>query len=628
MFRVAPSAVVAGDRGVAEKESRASVTFLLNMMQPCNDTLMAVFREEQPAMPGPAFTPTSSTNASLNYMDFISDFFSPNDDYFGTEETFAMDLPIFDLERSSSALDHILANIKQGLRDTLDQCSSAPISVAPSPSTLSTSHDDFGPIDEGTTDMLLQGTHARILIATYFRDAIPDFPPVTHEPSFYAGLENDAGSSSPACAELVLAIMISASLHCAPHDYVLAARKLIKLSNEWIFARLQAVMQEFICQQQDDDDGVTSRQQQNRRIPKTVLDVVAAALTANGALSKVSDASEEGARYLRSGIPVQRLQQISSALRACGLDRARRSRPLFSSTDGGELTDWHTFVYEETCIRIANWGAMNDWLQSGCHNAQPPTGVAELRAALPSPLELWQAQSEGEFRGLLAAAAAQHAERRAVLTRSGTLHSRVPGSIAQLVEMLTSEDRLWRLVAGSVWATVNRTDLILTIIGIHAIILTARHSSMLPQVAPSLRLAISRWRKLWDSIDTPPSPHAVAQDTTGSAMSLIRADLRDYTCHPTADLNGISLPVHAPWSGGGQQQQQQQQDHDPQPHQKHQEQLRGLHRHAVGLAWLAACLLDTRVWHDTRFTELGYFRNVGSARAGELHELMEACGEL
>ncbi|KAH7012550.1 uncharacterized protein B0I36DRAFT_339614 [Microdochium trichocladiopsis] len=599
MLRMPSGSSISSVQASSDTDNKASITFLLDMTHPSADTLMAVFNEELPVEPEPGFSTTPITEMSFDQMDFISDFLAPQIEDVGGDEDFTMDFSSLDVDDCNVAMQHTLAAIKQGLLETFNHNSTQVFISSANASGSSNTHTSPPRFDDATADTLLQPLHARILAATYFRTTVPDFP-VTHEASF--SLEQQHHTT---CPELVLAVMMSGSLRCAPHDYVLAARKLMRLSNDFIFARLQAVVREFVDRSQHCDAATRhepptgaerpgQNQQQDTdkrrrtRLPRLVMDVLAAALISNSALATVNDASEDAARYLRSGKPAERLHQLASAARECGIDRVRRARPLFGGGGGHvEPLDWDTFVYEESCIRIANWAAMNAWLQAGWLNAQPAVGVAELRADLPCPLELWQARDAEEFQGLMGAASSRQSSRLTGSPRGGAMQNApLPSSIAQLAELMMGDERQWRVVAEHVRAGVSRIDLIITVIGLHAIILSARLSSTLAQVAPSLRMAITRWRRLWDSIGVSLAGTAeVPRSTSANSMEPV-----SFT-----------------------------------PSSREAKQLRGLHKHAVGLAWLAASLLDPRTWHDKRFTELGYFRNVGRASMADLHELMEAC---
>ena len=138
--------------------------------------------------------------------------------------------------------------------------------------------------------------------------------------------------------------------------------------------------------------------------------------------------------------------------------------------------------------------------------------------------------------------------------------------------------------------------------GLHVVILSARLSLTLPQTAPALRIAIARWHKLWDSTSTP-------HDKLYSGGGIEGRGLRD------------------PSRGNSQETMAEPGQRRQIPETQNPE-LRGLHKHATGLAWLATCLLDSRTWQDRRYTSLAYFRNVGLASMTDLHALMEACREL
>lgn len=249
------------------------------------------------------------------------------------------------------------------------------------------------------------------------------------------------------------------------------------------------------------------------------------------------------------------------------------------------------------------------WLQAGCLNANTAMGVAEVQADLPCPLELWQASTEDEYRSRVSALSQTRESPRA--SPVSAPEQRL--SVSRLVELLMSDEARWRSVVGGVQVEINRIALIITItgkllmssvplsyslilyytacpktdhtaaaLGIHAVILSARHNHALSHIAPSIRLAITRWQHLWDHIDTPQTK-------------------------PQSPVSSSAVEERA---------------------RPEREERRGLHKHAVGLAWLAARFVDPRVWHVARFTRLKYFQSVGRASMVDLHEFMEACKSL
>lgn len=339
MLRTPQGVPVNREEPTSNTDKKASINFFLDMTHPSADTLMAVFHEEFPAEPEPDFASNSFLDIDMDQMDFMSDFFSPSID-FDLPDTFANDIATLDLDNNGTLLEDILAQIRTAL-----------VSTTRSPSVrdiydLNNGKPPNSNLDSATLDTLLQPNHARILIATYFRSTVPDFP-ITHEAAFYAALGRNTPTTlqgaQPACPELVLAVMLGGSLHRAPHDYVLAARKLMRVGNELIFARLQFAMRDFAV------TGGRSGRASRGRLPKETVDIVAAALVANSALSTVIDMSAHGVMYLQSGLPTERLHQVASALRVCGLDKARRSVSLLGS--GDEIQKWEDFVHEESCIR-------------------------------------------------------------------------------------------------------------------------------------------------------------------------------------------------------------------------------------------------------------------------------------
>lgn len=295
------------------------------MTHPSTDTLMTVFNEEIPPEPLPDISTPSMGDLFPSHMDFVPDLLFPSvDNHLMFDGIESSELCATDLDAANPAFDHNLEQIRRGLRDTFNRATKTHLS-----STLN-KYGDESIFDEAAVSTLLNPSHVRVLVATYFRTTVPDFP-VTHEASF--SFENS-------CPELILAIMLSGSLRCAPHDYVLAARKLMRLGVEFIFSRMLEVQHDVFNRRATRSPSLLALPP--HFLPRHVIDTVAAALIADSAMATVND-TDEGCP--RSRLRSERLYQLSSVVRSCGMIQARRSVRLDVDTD------WQRFIQEESCIR-------------------------------------------------------------------------------------------------------------------------------------------------------------------------------------------------------------------------------------------------------------------------------------
>lgn len=298
------------------------------MTHPSHDTSLVAFTEEIPPEPEPNLGTSSIGDLFPSHMDFVPELLFPpvnNQSIFGEIElTDAFDIDTYscDLDASDAAFDHNLEQIRFGLRAAFNR---AAISRLPSGLENEANEPSF---DEVAVSTLLSPDHVRVLAAAYFRTTVPDFA-VTHEASF---------SFEDSCPELILAIMLSGSLRCAPHDYVLAARRLMRLGVDFIFSRMNEVQHDLV----NNSTMASPSTSRPLPLPRNIIETVAAALIADSAMATVNDADEG---HPRSQLPSERLYQLSSIIRACGLTKARRSAPL------DVHADWGRFIYEESCIR-------------------------------------------------------------------------------------------------------------------------------------------------------------------------------------------------------------------------------------------------------------------------------------
>lgn len=307
--------------------NKASIAFFLNMTHPAADTCMAVFNEEMPPEPQSDISLPLEGDLFPDHMDFVPVFNFPFIDHqlmfdeVEESQICSTDICTPEFDARNAAFDNNLEQIRIGLKATFDRATSNRTSI-------NFNDDCTAPsFDAVAVSTLLNPTHVRALVATYFRNTVPDFP-VTHEASF---------SFEDSCPELILATMLSGSLRCAPHDYVLAARKLMSLGVDFIFSRMSDLSNN------NSPESPSSSEPHQPSLPRHIIDTVAASLIADSAMATINDADDMD--YSCSRVPAERLYQLSSVARTYGLLQARRSARLNAGTD------WQQFIHEESCIR-------------------------------------------------------------------------------------------------------------------------------------------------------------------------------------------------------------------------------------------------------------------------------------
>lgn len=86
----------------------------------------------------------------------------------------------------------------------------------------------------------------------------------------------------------------------------------------------------------------------------------------------------------------KRQPALVGALRRLGMIRGNPYPPTLK-------TDWHTFVYRESCVRLVTWVFFTDGLLALFCNSPPTTTVSEMSGDLPCRAELWHADGSESF---------------------------------------------------------------------------------------------------------------------------------------------------------------------------------------------------------------------------------------
>ncbi|KAI1828262.1 hypothetical protein F4861DRAFT_174058 [Xylaria intraflava] len=169
-------------------------------------------------------------------------------------------------------------------------------------------------------------------------------------------------------------------------------------------------------------------------------------------------------------ITTKRLPILVKALRKMNLNKTRHD----------QASEWETFIYRETCIRLVTWTWSMDALDILIYNNPPLMTIAELSGQLPCAEALWDATSREEF----------EARKSNAVLYSDFL------CLKTLVSGLLSED--WPEAVESSYGELTIYHLHNLVFGLQPILYNI-HTGMLPATFSSVILrALDRWDSLWD----------------------------------------------------------------------------------------------------------------------------------
>ncbi|KAG9249436.1 uncharacterized protein F5Z01DRAFT_496400 [Emericellopsis atlantica] len=187
-----------------------------------------------------------------------------------------------------------------------------------------------------------------------------------------------------------------------------------------------------------------------------------------------------GTPETRRRMACERQPAVVAAARAAGVVGAAHS-PC------GE-TEWTDFVHREACIRLVTSAFTNDTLLTCFFNHPPSMAIAELSGSMPSPNEVWHAESEAEF----------HAHTHHLEELQGQV------SFSEAINALMSEEAVY---AEAGLGKLSLSQLHVTVLGFQHVIFNYK-ASMLPKsgLATIVR-ALDRWVLLWATALDRIEPH-------------------------------------------------------------------------------------------------------------------------
>ncbi|KAL2158174.1 hypothetical protein VTH06DRAFT_4742 [Thermothelomyces fergusii] len=294
-----------------------------------------------------------------------------------------------------------------------------------------------------------------LFLQNYFRFTHRHFP-LVHRPSF------DPAASAPA---LVLAVLLCGALFAPPRDCVLALRACFPLAEEYVFARLDALVRP---REEPRESGRPAERERERETHETLQ----AALLVHGAQFMMNDPAARSASW------PARWPALIGAVRRLGLTSARHAQ---SSDLGADEVDWRRWVRDEVRIRICNAVFLTDWQQCGVFHMPVLSTFHEMTADMPSLPDLWEAKDAAEFR------AAIEANGRGCWRRSASLRDCTDALVAES----------WSGVDGFPLRNLTCLDHLILSTAIHVMIGSARFVSLLRPCIAVLRRAIDRWEELW-----------------------------------------------------------------------------------------------------------------------------------
>ncbi|CAM1508039.1 Fc.00g048870.m01.CDS01 [Cosmosporella sp. VM-42] len=304
--------------------------------------------------------------------------------------------------------------------------------------------------DPGLARKILVAENLRTFIACFFRYSHPEIP-IVHRPSF----EEEA--STPG---LLLALFLCGSMHAAPTDDALSARRFFDIAEEYAFHKLATYVAAY-------DRQVAPVQA--KEFHQTFL----AALLMHYLQFPMNKIA------VRERNRDQRLSVLISTVRKMGFTNIKHIPP------SDERFSWEQFIFQETQIRIANWTLLAAWQQSAIFHHPCSMTILEMACDFPCLEELWEARNAVEF--------------GTILTVQGeSVVSSQSSSMRECFNALM--DDKWCGPQGFPQRLHSLQDMQFLIQAIYCSILSARFMGTLTLSKPGFERAIARWQELWDSI--------------------------------------------------------------------------------------------------------------------------------
>ncbi|OJD30195.1 nadh-ubiquinone oxidoreductase kda mitochondrial [Diplodia corticola] len=284
---------------------------------------------------------------------------------------------------------------------------------------------------------------------------------VLHWPSF---------DPETACLPLLLAMFMVGCVFTAPTDDALLARQFLHIAEEYVFRapKFQALVV----------DGSASSVMQGDNL----LEYVQAALLVNSTQMSMLD------QRTRRRIRTQRHPSIVTAVRA-----------LSATTTNEPASEWQAFIASELHVRCRYSIFLHDALFTIQFNNTPLIPISELTSPLPCSAALFEAESPEAFNRL----------------RMATASTKQPSSLASLVALLMqahwdasdeaeveglSTRHMLGAIAGSSDPPAYQSYPADPPPALNTLLFTLRSNNLLRFSHASLSGALSRWKKIWNSV--------------------------------------------------------------------------------------------------------------------------------
>ncbi|CAK7209705.1 hypothetical protein SCUCBS95973_000530 [Sporothrix curviconia] len=248
---------------------------------------------------------------------------------------------------------------------------------------------------------------------------------------------------------------------------ITSAAAIQPLAEKYIFKRLKTE-----CNENEHSPSAITAAEKNAR----ALDICQAAYLV--VLLQISVNDHDSATRRRA--MTKRQPALVDALRHLGMLSMRPS----SSATADSADPWRTFVYHESCSRLALWVFFSDGLLALFCNAPPNTTVAEMTADFPCRDELWDAASSSLY----------EEEKK----RDGAYqcqHSVRPLSVNNvLAALLDDGNASWQTPACQALTVFH----LYSVVGaIQFSLFNYRFNALPPSFGHVLLRALGRWERLW-----------------------------------------------------------------------------------------------------------------------------------